>query len=233
MSNSVTKISFGQIGNCPVVTGAGSSYILNLQTKRWKTLPECQKPDVIPIKPTTFLRRFGAVTDQLPPELRNLAPSLRLTTAEGKTVGFCRTTSSGYFEDGEGAGVSAQVIAFHPRFAKREREKVTFYLGRHHYSGGPGFSWSCEYQIVRLDNDGQLWDVQSSHEESDGFESMGTHSLEAAQEYFDSVGFQISSESWEAMGVKVSKEQEDECIICRRSLSVYVVRRGFHRCVTD
>jgi hypothetical protein len=97
-----------------------------------------------------------------------------------------------------------------------------------------------------LDDDGQEWDVLSTTEESDGYESMGTHSLEAAQEYFDGVGFHISRESWEAMGARFPVEAqedeaaeddtfeesfpvEDECALCREPLSK-VDSRGYHDC---
>ena len=219
MSKSIQRISFGQIDNCPVVVGAGKTYIFNATIKRWRKLPERRKPDVIPVKQVTFLRRFGALFDRLPRALRSLAPPLRIATDRGRTVAFCRSGSTGFFESSEqeaGGGIktlvaAAMVTQIEPFLAKRRRQEGTFDLGRHQYSGGPGFSWSCEYRIVRLDDDGQLWDVLSTSEESDGYESMGAHSLEAAQEYFDSVGFRISRESWEAMGAKLPiEEPEDE-----------------------
>jgi hypothetical protein len=55
---------------------------------------------------------------------------------------------------------------------------------------------------VRLNDDGTLWDLLGTDEETGEFQSMGSHSLEAAQDYFDSVGFSISQEEWEAMGAQ-------------------------------
>jgi hypothetical protein len=250
MSKSIQRISFGQIGNCPVVVGAGKTYVYNATIKRWRDLPERRKPEVIPIKPATFLRRFGALVDRLPPVLRDLAPPLRIASDGGQTAAFCRSGSTGYFDTSEqvadGFRATAKVTQLEPFIAKRRRQEGTFDLGRHQYSGGPGFSWTCEYRIVRLDDDGQEWDLLSTTEESDGYESMGTHSLEAAQEYFDGVGFHISRDSWEAMGAKFPVEEaedeateddtddecfpaEDECALCREPLSK-VDSRGYHDC---
>jgi hypothetical protein len=38
------------------------------------------------------------------------------------------------------------------------------------------------------------------------FQSMGSHSIDAAQEYFDSVGFSISMKRWEKMGASFASE---------------------------
>ena len=238
MSKSIQRIGFGQIDNCPVVIGDGKTYIYNATSKRWGVLPEQRKPEVIPIQPATFLRRFGALIDRLPMVLREVALPLRIATDGGKTVGFCRSGSSGLFGTREGGvapfTASAEVTQIEPFIAKRRRQEGTFDLGRHQYSAGPGFSWSCEYRIIRLDDEGQEWDVLSTSEESDGYESMGTHSLEAAQEYFDSVRFHISRERWEAMGAKflIEEPDDDSCIVCGGSLSESN-RIGFHVCEVD
>jgi len=219
MSNSIQRISFGQIDNSPVVVGQNNHYIYDTTNRRWRDLPEPLKQEVIPIKSTTFLRRFGKLVDQLPNELRDIARPLRIATESDKMVGYCRSGLTRYFEPTATAGVvnftapivSAEVTPIEPFLAKRQREQCTFDLGRHQYSGGPGFSWTCEYRIVRLDDDGHEWDVLATSEESEGYESMGIHSLEAAQEYFESVGFHISRESWEAIGAKFPVEEpEDE-----------------------
>ena len=219
MSKNIQSIRFGQLDSNPVVMGGDKLYVYVASAKRWRDLPERRKLEIIPVKPATFLRRFGHLVDRLPRGLRKLAPPLRIATDSGKTVGFCRSGSFGDFKGSEqverGASKTtislAEVKQIQPFIAKRRRQQGTFDLGNHHYSAGPGFSWSCEYRIIRLDDDGQFWDILSTYEESDGYESMGTHSLDAAQEYFDSVGFTLSRESWEAMGAKFPvKEMEDE-----------------------
>jgi hypothetical protein len=74
---------------------------------------------------------------------------------------------------------------------------------------------------------------------------MGTHSLEAAQEYFDSVGFEISRDAWEKMGAKFPiqkpeyedeeapddqhNQNQDECELCGESLSK-LDTSGYHEC---
>ena len=249
MSKSIQRIRFGQLGPNPVVMGGDKLYIYHATTKRWKSLPETRKREVIPIKQATFLRRFGTVVDKLPNGLRRIAPPLRIASDPNQTVAFCRSGSNGYFEttkQGDAPlSTPASVTRIEPFLERRRREEGTFDLGRHHYSGGPGFSWTCEYRIVRLDDDGQEWDVLSTSEESDFYESMGTHSLDAAQEYFDSVGFSISRDSWEAMGAKFPDEEqepeeeeeldeesnceEEECALCQEPLSK-VDSQGYHSC---
>ena len=232
MSKIAEKVRFGQIGHAPVVIGAGNTYIYNSRNDRWSRLPQGRWSEVIPVRPSTFLKRFGAVVSRLPKSLRHIAPPLQIASEKDQIVGFCRSGSSGYFDRSDQASGSASVTAIEPWLRRRKREQGTFDLGRHHYSSGPGFSWTCEYRIVRLDDHGQLWDIQATSEESDGFESMGTHSLEAAQEYFDGVGFSISRDRWEAMGAKFpaeDAEDDDSCVICGGSLSE-VNRMGFHNC---
>jgi len=252
MSKSIQRIGFGQLGPNPVVIGGDKLYIYLATTKRWQSLPERRKHEVIPIKQATFLRRFGTVVDNLPSGLRRVAPPLRIASDPSQAVAFCRSGSNGFFETTkQGASAlstTASVTRIEHFLERRRREEGTFDLGRHHYSGGPGFSWTCEYRIVRLDDNGQEWDIQSTTEESDGYESMGTHSLESAQEYFDSVGFMISRESWEAMGANFPVEEqesegddeldeepnceEEECSLCREPLSK-VDNRSYHDCYPE
>ena len=249
MSKSIQRIRFGQLGPNPVVMGGDKLYIYLATTKRWQSLPERRKQEVIPIKQATFLRRFGTVVDNLPRGLRRIAPPLRIASDPSQTVAFCRSGSNGFFEttkQGDSAlTTTASVTRIEPFLERRRREEDTFELGWHHYSGGPGFSWTCEYRIVRLDHDGQAWDILSTSEESDFYESMGTHSLEAAQEYFDSVGFGISRDTWEAMGAKFPIEEqeqeekgeldeepsyeEEECALCQEPLCK-VDSQGYHSC---
>ena len=158
MSKSIQRIRFGQLGPNPVVMGGDKLYIYHATTKRWQSLPESRKHEVIPIKQATFLRRFGTVVDKLPNGLRHIAPPLRIASDPNQTVAFCRSGSNGYFEttkQGDAPlSTTASVTRIEPFLERRRREEGTFDLGRHHYSGGPGFSWTCEYRIVRLDDDG-------------------------------------------------------------------------------
>jgi hypothetical protein len=90
-----------------------------------------------------------------------------------------------------------------------EREKGIFELGSNTNSGGPGSSWSCDYRIERLNEDGTLWDILATDEETGEYPSMGSYSLEDAQEYFNGVYFDISRDQWEAMGATFPVEEDD------------------------
>ena len=94
MSKSIQRIRFGQLGPNPVVMGGDKLYIYLATTKRWQSLPERRKQEVIPIKQATFLRRFGTVVDNLPRGLRRIAPPLRIASDPSQTVGFCRSGST-------------------------------------------------------------------------------------------------------------------------------------------
>jgi len=129
-----------------------------------------------------------------------MAPPLHIV-GDANAVGFCRSGSHREVNQQS----KATVTHIEPFLKKRKLEQYTYDLGRHHYSSGPGFSWTCEYRILRLDDAGELWDLQATSDDCDDYVSMGTHSIEAAQEYFDSVGFSISRERWEAMGLSVDR----------------------------
>jgi hypothetical protein len=113
-----------------------------------------------------------------------------------------------------------------------KRQEAIFDLGRHTYSGAPGFSWTCDYRIERLNDDGTLWDILATDEETGEYQSMGSHSLEAAQEYFDSVSFDISRDKWEAMGAIFPQDPEASlCAICHQLFSETCSTRGRHECI--
>lgn len=191
-------IKFGQIGNSPVVIADGYAHIWN---KGWRKLPDGRLREIIPLRTRTYLKRFGRLVSDLPDALKRVAPALQIV-GDANTVGFCRSGSRCEVIQQS----KAKVTHIEPFLEKRRREQCAYDLGRHHYSSGPGFSWTCEYRIIRLDDEGEVWDLQATSEDSDGYESMGTHSLEAAQEYFDSVGFSVSTERWEAMGAQHRKD---------------------------
>jgi hypothetical protein len=161
---------------------------------------------VVQIKHSSFIRRFGASAEQLPISLRQSISQLRV---DGQLVALSRTVRREGFLEGEGQLGTAAVIALQAHKDRIERLKCTFNLGRHTYSGGPGSSWTCDYRIERLNDDGTLWDLLGTDEETGEFQSMGSHSLEAAQEYFDGVGFSISQEEWEAMGANFPVDATD------------------------
>jgi hypothetical protein len=102
------------------------------------------------------------------------------------------------------------LIDFQVKKAQKERENGIFHLGRHTYSVGPGYSWSCEYKIERLNPEGTLWEIYATDEETDEYQSMGGHSLAEAQEYFNGVQFYISQEDWLAMGASFPPVQDVE-----------------------
>ena len=231
MAKSVTSIRFGEIGNAPVVWTTGSAYILRAGHKRWTRLKDAERGKIIHLKPAIFIRRYGWAAEALPTPLRGYIKPLRVSE---QLVGFTRTTQTGTFGSGQGTAARASVASLQARRAHLERLSGIFDLGSHTYSGGPGFSWRCSYRIERLNPAGTLWDLLATDEETGEYQSMGAHSLEAAQEYFDGVGFDISRSDWEAMGATFPIDPEDEtCAICHRSMSEWIDERGCHCCAED
>ena len=197
-------IAFGHIGEAPVILTRDGGFILRGGNKRWSRLRDQDHSKVVQIKQSSFIRRFGASAERLPVALRQSISPLRV---DGQLVALSRSVRR------EAQLGTASVISLQAHKDRIERLKCTFNLGSHTYSGGPGFCWTCDYRIERLNDDGTLWDLLGTDEETGEFQSMGSHSLEAAQEYFDSVGFSISQVEWEAMGAKFpvdSMDSEDE-----------------------
>ena len=190
-------IQFGHLGSNPIIITPDEAYVLRDGRKRWSKLEPVDRPKVVFIKPTTFARRYGDRLGCLPKALKaNVTPLL----VDGQPVNLCRSKPHAGPVDRLPVSSSGEITPIQPYLERLARRQATFNLGRHTYSGGPGFSWSCEYRIERLNPEGTLWDVLATDEETGEFQSMGSHSLDAAQEYFDSVGFSISQEEWEAMG---------------------------------
>ena len=67
-----------------------------------------------------------------------------------------------------------------------------FFLGNHTYSGGPGSCWSTRYWIKRL-RDNTHFEIYCTTEDT-GARRVYFDTLKAdgVQEYFDSIGFEIS-----------------------------------------
>ena len=206
MSNSVWTIAFGHIGEAPVILTCDGGFILRAGNKRWSRLRDQDRSKVVQIRHSTFIRRFGRVAERLPIALRQSISHLRV---DGQLVALSRTIHREGFVGGEGKLGTAPVISMQAHRDRIERLKSTFNLGRHTYSGAPGFSWTCDYRIERLNDDGTLWDILATDEETGEYQSMGSHSLEAAQEYFDSVYFDISRDQWEAMGANFPVEEDE------------------------
>jgi len=228
MANSIQRISFAALDNSPVVLVSEVGYIFRQNNNRWSKLKECERSKIVVIKTATFLRRYEAYLELLPHKLKAAIVPLRL---DGKLVGICRSKPSDLFCYAETITRKAQVISLLPHIERQEKLKGIFNLGRHTYSGGPGFCWTCDYRIERLNADGSLWDILATDGNSEEFQSMGEHTLEEAQEYFDGVHFSITQEEWENMGAKFPPEPEDDtCAICNKSMALYTNRLGFHDC---
>ena len=206
MSKSVTSIRFGHIGATPVILTRDGGFILRAGNKRWTRLKDQEHPKVVQIKHASFIRRFGEAAERLPIALRQSISHLRVG---GRVVALSRTIQRGGFAGGEGKQGVATVLSLQAHRDRLKRQEAIFDLGRHTYSGAPGFSWTCDYRIERLNDDGTLWDILATDEETGEYQSMGSHSLEAAQEYFESVCFDVSRERWEAMGATFPVEEDD------------------------
>jgi hypothetical protein len=206
MSKSVTSIRFGHIGEAPVILSRDEGFILRGASKRWLRLKAQDYPKVVHIKHSSFIRRFGEVAERLPFALRSSIRQLRI---DGQLVALSRTARKDGFLRGEGQKSIAAVISLQAHKNHIKRLESTFDLGSHMYSGGPGCSWRCDYRIERLNDDGTLWDILATDEETGEYQSMGSHYLEAAQEYFEGVGFDISRDRWEAMGATFSVEEDE------------------------
>jgi hypothetical protein len=181
-------------------------FILSGKNKRWLRLRDEDRPKVVQIKHSRFIRRFGEIAERVPSALRRSVSQLRV---DGQLVALSRTMNPDGFLKAEGVLGAARVISLQAHRDQLKRKDAIFDLGRHTYSGAPGFSWTCDYRVERLNEEGTLWDILATDEETGEYQSMGSHSLEAAQEYFDSVYFEVSREKWEAMGATFSIEEED------------------------
>jgi hypothetical protein len=189
------SLQFGHLGLDPVIITPDEAYALRDARKRWSKLDDADRPTVVLIKPMTFARRYGDHLGSVPKAIKG---ALKPLLVDGQLVALCRSKpAAGSLEHRE---QSETVIPIQPYLARLAQTQATFNLGRHTYSGGPGSCWSCEYRIERLNPEGSLWDILATDEETGEFQSMGNHSLEAAQDYFDGVGFSISQEEWAAMG---------------------------------
>jgi len=206
MSEFVTSIRFGHIGEVPVILTSDRGFILRAGNKRWSRLRDQDRSKVVQIRHSTFIRRFGQVAERLPIALRHSISQLRV---DGQLVALSRTIQREGFVGGKGGLGAAPVISMQDHRDRIERLKSIFNLGRHTYSGAPGFSWTCDYRIERLNGDGTLWDILVTDEETGEYQSMGTHSLDAAQEYFESVYFDISRDQWNAMGATFPVEEDE------------------------
>lgn len=224
-------IQFGHLGSNPVIITPDEAYVHRDGHKRWSQLKDAERSKITHLKPASFIRRYGCAAEALPTSLRGYIKPLRVN---GHLVGFTRTAQTGIFAGGQGKAVKAQVASLQVRRAHLARQEAIFDLGRHTYSGGPGFSWTCDYRIERLNEEGTLWDIMATDEETGEYQSMGSHSLDAAQEYFEGVGFDISRSEWEAMGATFPIDPEDDtCAICHRSMSEWIDERGYHCCEED
>ena len=84
-----------------------------------------------------------------------------------------------------------------------------FYLGGHSYSVGPGYSWTTEYWVKRVER-GKKWEIYSTYPEETGRQRLffGLYTPEDVKEYFDSVGFEIRDQDWWDMGWRPSEGAE-------------------------
>ena len=196
-------IQFGHIGSNPVIVTPDEGYVLRDGRKRWSKLDVVDRRKVVHIKPMTFARRYGDSLRCLPKALKAYVTPLLV---DGQPVNLCRSKAPvrSLFHEAETA--LGEVTHIQPYLDRLARRQATFNLGRHTYSPGPGYSWSCEYKIERLNRNGTLWDILATDEDTGEFQSMGSHSIDAAQEYFDSVGFSISMKRWEKMGASFASE---------------------------
>jgi hypothetical protein len=165
-------------------------FILRGGNKRWSRLRDQDHSKVVQIKQSSFIRRFGASAERLPIALRQSISQLRV---DGQLVALSRSVRR------EAQLGTAAVISLQAHRERIEQLKCTFNLGSHTYSGGPGFCWTCDYRIERLNDDGTLWDLLGTDEETGEFQSMGSHS-----------GFSISQEEWGAMGATFPVEEAED-----------------------
>lgn len=200
MSKIFGKITFGQIGDGAVIATDSVAFIRARGSRRWLKLPSSERTKIIRVRTSTFIRRFEHRLDHLPREFNGILRPLRIN---GRLVSLCWRTS-------RERGVSASVVPFAPYLERLISRARTFHLGSHTYSAGPGYCWSCDYKIERLDRDGRRWDLCATDEETGEYQSMGTHSLEEAREYFQGVGFSISQDQWEAMGARFIDDPDQE-----------------------
>ena len=109
--------------------------------------------------------------------------------------------------------MSAEIIAFPIEREERGLPPVPrqrmFYLGPHHYAVGPGFSWSTEYWVKRVER-GKRWEIHCTHPEESGRQRLffGLYDPEEVREYFESVVFEISDEEWWEMGWRSTEGAE-------------------------
>ena len=228
MSKTINTIAFGTLYTSPVLIIDEAGYVLLTRNNRWSKLKAGESTKVVRIKTSTFLRRYEECLQLLPNKLKRAIVPLKL---DGKLVGICRSKPSDLFCYAETITRKAKVISLLPHIERQEKLKGIFNLGRHTYSGGPGFCWTCDYRIERLNDDGSLWDILATDGDSDEFQSMGNHTLAEAQEYFEGVHFSITQDEWVDMGASFPPEPEDDtCAFCHKSLSEYSDRSGYHKC---
>ena len=109
--------------------------------------------------------------------------------------------------------MSADIIAFpierKGRGVCRIPRQHVFYLGPHHYAAGPGFSWSTEYWVKRIDR-GKHWDIYCTNPKESGRQRLFFKLCdpEEVREYFESVEFELSDEEWWKMGWRSTKGAE-------------------------
>ena len=84
-----------------------------------------------------------------------------------------------------------------------------FYLGPHHYAAGPGFSWSTEYWVKRVER-GKKWEIYCTHPQESGSQRLFFRLCdpEEVREYFESVEFEISDEEWWEIGWRPAEGAE-------------------------
>jgi hypothetical protein len=164
---------------------------------------------VVYIKPSTFSRRYGELAERLPARIKAAAPAPQLSEAQRHPTGFHRPASDVRGDKRARRDFKGALIDIEPHRRRRVSQKGTFHLGRHTYAAGPGYSWSCEYKIERLNPEGTLWEIYATDEETDEYQSMGAHSLAEAREYFDGVQFYISQKDWLAMGATFPQPSDE------------------------
>tara|TARA_A100001037_G_scaffold271935_2_gene267750 strand:- start:1199 stop:1702 length:504 start_codon:yes stop_codon:yes gene_type:complete len=109
--------------------------------------------------------------------------------------------------------MSAEIIDFpidreESGFPPIPRKRV-FYLGPHHYAAGPGFSWSTEYWVKRVER-GKKWEIYCTHPQESGSQRLFFRLCdpEEVREYFESVEFEISDEEWWEIGWRPAEGAE-------------------------
>ncbi|NDB68817.1 MAG: hypothetical protein EB015_12590 [Methylocystaceae bacterium] len=89
--------------------------------------------------------------------------------------------------------MSKTIIKFpHKNCTKpKPSRRSVFFLGNHTYAGGPGSCWSTRYWIKRL-RDNRHFEIYCTTEDTGARRVyFDTLTADGAQEYFDSVGFEI------------------------------------------